>query len=179
MIRRVALSAGALVLCAILPIGGCRQPVASQADSTNGANPPQSQESAKQEGPRGNPILPAHGQQLTSGGAVQNVRQAARRTADISELYNFSVAYFQYRTLNNRPPSTLDDIRDSLDAKTLEAFKEGFYVAVWNVRDSSSEALVAYVKDPDSFGTRIVATADGKARRMEKQGFENSLKRRP
>jgi hypothetical protein len=179
MRRRVALAASALVLCVVLPVGGCRKPVASQTDSPKGANTPQTQESAKQEGPRGNPVLPGHGQQLTSGGAIQNVRQAARRTADISELYNFSLAYYQYRILNNRPPMSMDDIKDSLEAKTLEAFKEGFYVAVWNVRDSSSEALVAYVKDPDSFGTRIVATADGKARRMEKQDFETSLKRRP
>src|SRR5207248_2620475 len=65
----------------------------------------ETKESAKEEGPRSNPVLPAHGQKMSSGGAVQNVRQAARRTADINELYNFSVAYFQYRTLNNMAPS--------------------------------------------------------------------------
>ena len=139
----------------------------------------ETKESGKEEGPQRNPVLPEHGQKLQSGGAVQSVRQAARRTADISELYNFSVAYFQYRTLNNRSPSSLDDVKDSLDSKTLAAFREGFYVPVWNVRDSSSETAVAYVKDPDSSGTRIVATADGKAQRMNRQEFEKAIKRRP
>jgi hypothetical protein len=143
----------------------------------------QTKESAKEpgkdEGPRGNPVLPAHGQRLSSGGAVQNVRQAARRTADLNELYNFSLAYYQYNTEHSRPPSKLDDLQGSLDSKTIAAFKEGFYVPVWNIRDTSSETVVAYVKDPDSYGTQIVATGDGKARRMTKQEFDAVIKRRP
>lgn len=136
-------------------------------------------EPAKEEGPRGNPVLPARGQQMSSGGAVQGTRQAARRAVDLNDFHNFSLAYFQYKTENNRPPSSLEDLKGSLDAKTVAAFQEGLCVAIWNIRDFSSEAVVAYVKDPDSYGRHVVATADGKARLMEKQEFESAIRRRP
>ena len=126
--------------------------------------------------PQGNPVLPRPGQQLQSGDVIQNVRQAARRTVDLNQLANFSLAYFQYQTLNSKGPSGVDDIKDSLDANTITALKEGTCVAVWGLRNPSSETIVAYVRDPDSYGTRVVATGDGKARRMNQQEFEAALK---
>ncbi len=155
------LGMGVLVLGASLLLSGCEK-----SDST----------STKDEGPKGNPIMPAHGQRLEGGGAIQNVRQAARRTADLGQLKNFALAYFQYRTLNNRSPSRLEDIKESLDADSISAFKEGFYVAVWNARGTSGDTIIAYVKDPDSYGTRIVGSADGGARRLNKDDFEAALK---
>jgi hypothetical protein len=104
------------------------------------------------------------------------VRQAARRTVDLSQLANFSLAYFQYQTLNGQGPSRLEDIQDSLDADSIAAFKEGTCVAVWGLRNPSSATIVAYVKDPDSYGTRVAATGDGKARRMSQQEFDAAMK---
>ena len=126
--------------------------------------------------PPGNPVLPRPGQQLQSGGVVQNVRQAARRTVDLNQLGNFSLAYFQYQTLNGQGPSRVEDIQDSLDANTIAALKEGTCVAVWGLRNPTSETIVAYVKDPDGYGTRVVATGDGKARRMNREEFDAALK---
>jgi hypothetical protein len=37
---------------------------------------------------------------------------------------------------------------------------------------------VAYVKDPDIYGTRIVATADGSARRMNQQEFDAAMNKK-
>jgi hypothetical protein len=104
------------------------------------------------------------------------VRQAARRTVDLTQLANFSLAYFQYQTLNGKGPARVEDIQDSLDANTIAALKEGTFVAVWGLRNPSSETIVAYVKDPDSYGTRVVATGDGKARRMNQQEFDAAMK---
>jgi hypothetical protein len=125
---------------------------------------------------QGNPVLPRPGQQLQAGGVVQNVRQAARRTVDLGQLGNFSLAYFQYQTQNGQGPSRVEDIKDSLDANTIAAFKEGTCVAVWGVRNPSSSTIVAYVKDPDQYGTRVVATGDGKARRMTQEEFDAAIK---
>ncbi len=162
-------AACALLLGTALLLPGCKKKQAAiqneDAAQKESAGPPQ-----------GNPVLPRPGQQLQSGGAIQNVRQAARRTVDLSQLSNFSLAYFQYHTLNNQGPSRLEDIRDSLDANTIASFKEGDCVAVWNLRNLSSSTIVAYVKDPDSYGTRIVATGDGKARRMNQQEFDAAMK---
>jgi hypothetical protein len=125
--------------------------------------------------PQGNPILPRPGQQLQGGGVIQNVRQAARRTVDFNQLGNFSLAYFQYQSLNGQGPSRVEDIKDSLDANTIAAFQEGTCIAIWGLRNPSSSTIVAYVKDPDSYGTRVVATGDGKARRMSQEEFDAAM----
>jgi hypothetical protein len=151
-----------LVLGAALLLPGCKK----KKDATQA------------EGPQGNPIVPRLGEQVQGGGAVQEVRRAAQRTVALSELGNFSLAYFQYRTLNPRPPSGLDDIKDSLTPNLIAAFQEGHCVPVWNVRDGSSDTVVAYVKEPDIHGTRVVATADGKARRMNREEFEAAMKKK-
>ncbi len=164
---RIAL---ALILGATLLLPSCRkkQPAIQKEEAAAqkpGAVPPQ-----------GNPVLPRPGQQLQSGGVVQNVRQAARRTVDLNQLANFALAYYQYQTLNGQGPSRIEDIRDSLDANTITAFNEGTCVAVWGLRNLSSSTIIAYVKDPDSYGTRVVATGDGKARRMSQQEFDEAMK---
>lgn len=167
-----------LVLGAVLLLPGCKKkPVAAQKDAASQKDAVVSQKEVARP-PQGNPILPQPGQQLQSGGAVQNVRQAARRTVDLNQLGNFSLAYFQYQTLNGQGPSRVEDIKDSLDANTIAAFKEGTCVAVWNLRNPSSSTIVAYVKDPDSYGTRVVATGDGKARRMTQQEFDAAMRAR-
>jgi hypothetical protein len=159
-----------LVLGTALLLPGCKKkPAASQKEEVAGQK-----EGA---GPRqGNPVLPQRGQQLQSGGVVQDIRQAARRTVDLSQLANFSLAYFQYQTLNGQGPSRLEDIQDSLDADSIAAFKEGTCVAIWGLRNPSSSTIVAYVKDPDSYGNRVAATGDGKARRMSQQEFDAAMK---
>ena len=126
--------------------------------------------------PQGNPVLPRPGQQLQSGGVVQSVREAARRTVDLSQLANFSMAYFQYQTLNGQGPSRVEDIKDSLDRNMIEALKEGTCVAIWGLRNPSPDTIVAYVNYTDSSGTRIVATGDGKARRISQQEFDTAMK---
>lgn len=154
-----------LMLGTALLLPGCKKKVS--AVQTQTAASPQ---------PQGNPVLPRPGQKLESGGVIQNVRQAARRTVDLAQLKNFALAYFQYQTLNGKGPSRLEDIKDSLDANSMAAFQEGTCVAVWGQRDSSSSTIIAYVKDPDSYGTRIVATSDGAARRMNQQEFDAMMK---
>jgi hypothetical protein len=156
-----------LVLGAALLLPGCKKKnrAAQDGGGDGGA-------------PAGNPILPRAGEYVQGGGAVQNTRRAVRRTADLNEFKQFALAYTQYETLNNRGPSGLDDVKDSLSPATIAAFKEGAYVAVWNVRGSSSDTVVAYVKDPDIYGTRIVATADGSARRMNQQEFDAAMNKK-
>ncbi|HTU91009.1 MAG TPA: hypothetical protein VMF69_13100 [Gemmataceae bacterium] len=159
-----------LVLGVALFLSGCQK---KKAASQAGSAPNQRQVAGP---PQGNPVLPRPGQQLQSGGVVQNVRQAARRTVDLAQLKNFSLAYFQYQLGNGQGPSRVEDIKDSLDANTIAAFKEGTCVAVWGLRNLTSSTVVAYVKDPDSSGTRIVATGDGAARRMNQQDFDAAMK---
>jgi hypothetical protein len=122
---------------------------------------------------------PSGGSTLTPpapGGAVHNVRQAVKRVPDSNQLRQFALFYIQYRDANQKAPSQLDDLKKDLDAKSYEAFKEGFYVAVWNVNNPGSNSVLAYVKDPDSYGTRMVAKGDASVERMDAQKFDSALK---
>lgn len=159
-----------LLLGTALLLPGCRKKTAAI----------QKEDAAVQKGsaapPQGNPVLPQRGQQLQSGGVVQSVREAARRTVDLNQLANFSLAYYQYQTLNGQGPSRVEDIKDSLDRDMIQALKEGTCVAIWGLRNPSSDTIVAYVSYTDSTGTRIVATGDGKARRISQQEFDAAMK---
>jgi hypothetical protein len=131
---------------------------------------------AEEEGPKGNPILPQPGQVVQGGGAVQNIRRAARRTVDLNELKNFALAYQQHALLNGQGPKGLDDLKGSVTSNLTEAIKEGHCVVVWEVRNGGSNTVIAYVKEPDISGTRVVALGDGSARRMQDAEFQAALK---
>src|SRR5262245_10691010 len=60
-----------------------------------------------------------------SHGAYQNVRQAAKRVADTGELSNFAKAYIQHALTNNgRGPAGLQEVKDSINPKTVDNFKD-------------------------------------------------------
>lgn len=113
-----------------------------------------------------------------SHGVVQNVRQAAKRVADGGELKNFATAYLQHALGNGgRGPAKLQDIRDSLNPKSVDGFKDDeVYVANWNLPNVTGTSIIAYAKTPDSYGTRLVAKGDGSVGRMTKEEFEKAQK---
>jgi hypothetical protein len=110
-----------------------------------------------------------------SAGAIQNVRQAAKRVGDQSDLHQFAVAYVQYALGSGQGPSNVQELRDSLTSKMVKAFQDdGDYVVHWGIRNPSSNSILAYAKDPDVYGTRLVAKGDGMVVRMSKQEFEQA-----
>jgi hypothetical protein len=110
-----------------------------------------------------------------SAGVYQNVRQAGKRAEDGGELKNFALAYFQYSIENGRGPSSVNDLKGSLGPKMEQALKEGDrYVVNWKLSNVSASTIIAYVKEPDSYGTRLVAKGDGSVTRMSKEEFEQA-----
>jgi hypothetical protein len=110
---------------------------------------------------------------IQNTGVVQNVRQAVKRTADIEDLKNFALAYFQYAALNDRGPAGVGDIKDSLPAKMVEALQDNsVYVVTWKVRSPSSNTVIAYSAEPDSSGMRLVAKGDGSVARVNQEEFD-------
>jgi hypothetical protein len=152
-----------LILAAVLVLFGCKK-------SSNKAV------EKEEEGPKSNPILPQPGQVVQGGGAVQEVRRAVRRTVDLAELRGFALAYQQHALLNGQGPKSLDDLKGSVTPNLAEAIKEGHCVVVWEVRNSSSNTVIAYVKEPDIYGNRVVAKGDGTAVRMKEAEFQAAVK---
>jgi len=111
------------------------------------------------------------------GGAVQNIRQAAKRAADGGELKNFALAYLQYALTNGKGPTKIQDLQDSLTHKMVEAFQDdNLYVVNWKVANPTGSTILAYVKEPDSYGTRLVAKGDASVVRMNKDEFEAAMR---
>lgn len=152
-----------LVLAATLVLAGCKKSGGKAAEK-------------EEEGPKGNPILPQSGQVVQGGGAVQNVRRAVRRTVDLAEMKNLALAYSEHALLNGQGPKSLDDLKGSVSPNLAEAIKEGHCVVVWEIRNGGSNTIIAYVKEPDIYATRVVALGDGSARRMPDPEFQAALK---
>ena len=152
-------------LTGALLLSGCAQ---NSATSQN-TNPQGAQSQAQSDqGPR------SQGGQVSSG-AVQNVRQAAKRVADGGELKNFALAYIQYALANGRGPSKVQDVKDSLTPKMVEAFRDhSVYGVNWGIQNPSGNSILAYAKEPDSYGTRLVAKGDGTVVRMSREEFEQA-----
>jgi hypothetical protein len=102
---------------------------------------------------------------ITSPGSANEVRQIAQ-------------LYVAYETLNNKPPSRPEDLKDDLvkggAGKIYHSIEEGTYVVVWNVRNPSGKVVV-YEKDADDRGMRWVGMGDGSAKAMTEAEFKQAL----
>jgi hypothetical protein len=153
--------AGALLL------NGCSQ----EGNSSQNARPQAKQNQGQS--------AQSSGGQAASAGAIQNVRQAAKRVPNENELHNFALAYTQYALLNGQGPSSVQEVRDSLTPAMAKAFEpDGIYAVNWKIKNPSSSSILAYVKEPDVYGTRLAAKGDGTVVRMSKEEFEGAMRGR-
>jgi hypothetical protein len=158
-----------LALAGALLINGCSQ----EGNSSQNAK-----SEGKQRQDQSSPTPRSRGGQV-SAGAIQNVRQAAQRVPNENELHNFALAYTQYALLNGQGPSNVQEVRDSLTATMAKAFEpDGIYAVNWRIKNPSSSSILAYVKAPDVYGTRLVARGDATVVRMSKDEFERAIKGR-
>ena len=113
------------------------------------------------------------------GGAVQAVRGAVKRVGDENDLRQFALAYTQEALTNGRGPSSLQEIKGSLTSKMVKAFDtDGDYVVNWGIQNPSGSSILAYAKDTDMYGLRLVAKGDGSVARLNKEEFEQAKSRR-
>ncbi|HMC88978.1 MAG: hypothetical protein E6K70_05680 [Planctomycetota bacterium] len=99
--------------------------------------------------------------------------------ADSAEFHNLALAYYEFVIANNRGPASVQDLRGGLTPRMIEALKDdSVYVVIWNIRNPSSETIIAYVAEPDSYGTRMVAKGDGSVVRMTQEEFDKAKPKR-
>ncbi len=117
---------------------------------------------------------------LESSHAVQNGPKVLKRKADTDDLKNLLLAYLNYTERQHRSPAKLEDISRALrgSPKILEAVQDGFYVVVWKMPNPSSKTILAYAKDPEADGTRLVGRGDGSVSRLSQEQFEIALKKK-
>ena len=114
-----------------------------------------------------------------SGGTVQAVRGAVKRVGDMNDLRSFATAYTQEALANGRGPSNVQEIKGSLTPKMVKAFDtDGDYVVNWGLQNPSGSSILAYAKDVDASGLRLVAKGDVAVVRMTKEEFEQATSRR-
>src|SRR5262249_19515439 len=117
------------------------------------------------------------------GGPAAPAQGAVRRGMEIQKakghLTQFKLFYTQYKTEQNRPPANLKDFLNFMqrDDPTLAKLLQEEAFTVNFKPGRPSDALVAYVSWEDGAGNRAVLLENGEVKVMNKQEFEQALKR--
>jgi len=108
------------------------------------------------------------------GGYIQAFRAAAAEFGLAAEP-DLNVIMRLPGAMDSDPAPAQGELETAVLAKMEEALKEGdLYVVNWKLSNVSANTIIAYVKEPDSYGTRLVAKGDGSVTRMSKEEFEKA-----
>jgi hypothetical protein len=148
----------------LLALSGCKQEKAPEADVASAAV---KQKTTVPEGPSRDDVRTGVGKMLPS---VQR-HDAGMDLRNIAQLYAADFAL-------GSPPKKVEDMKE-LDARAVQAVKDGAYVVVWNASPNSpGSAIVAYEKDVPTNGG-MVADLTGAVRKTTPQEFKTAPKAAP
>jgi len=90
------------------------------------------------------------------------------------------LAYFNaFTTRNGKPLTGLADLKPSYEAdrekELTKALEEGAIVVLWGVdlkKPGNPDKVIAYERDPDAEGRRMVASANGVVRYLAEESFK-------
>jgi hypothetical protein len=133
--------------------------------------------------PRGNPITEAKGP-IGQGGdpAAMAVRRGVQQQKAMADLKNIGLYYNNYR--GDAPRPSADGFLKYMEAdRTVpgplqKALKDGDYVLNISA-DPNATGILAYEKDKDYQGTRVVVMTDGAVQKtMSEADFQAALKKK-
>jgi hypothetical protein len=154
------LGAAFLALVTAAGLAGCdkKEDASRKGDSPQGGFPP-----------------PQGGQ-----GGVIRVRNIQQVNNDMKQL---GLAYHNFQGTYNRGPATVEELSPFFDnnAQIKEALQKGEYVFHWKLNlgamtQGSSNTILAYEKDADAKGNRVVAMGDATVKTMNTADFQATLK---
>ncbi len=117
---------------------------------------------------------------LGCGVTTPNPKRVIERPRVQNELAQIGVAYMTCAVDN--PPRKIEDLMPFLEnnPKIEKLLRDGAIVVIWGVRPSqvanSSETILAYEKDPDDKGTRVILMADTSVKTMSNDEFQKAPK---
>jgi hypothetical protein len=107
-----------------------------------------------------------------------SLKRTITRTAVPNDLQQIAYFYRLYNTEFNRSPASLDEFKTYIqrDAGRLAAsLEKSEYVVIWKVSDLSSNAMLAYEKEPDAEGKRYVVMGDASITKLDEQHWQMAL----
>jgi len=110
-----------------------------------------------------------------------SLKRTITRTAVPNDLQQIGYFYRLYNTDFNRSPAALDEFKTYIqrDAIKLAAsLDKGEYVVIWKVNDLSSNAILAYEKEPDGEGKRFVVMGDASVTKLDQQQWQKAVEGR-
>jgi hypothetical protein len=130
--------------------------------------------SKKDDEPKGFPA-PEGGQ-----GGIIRTRNLQLVQNDFKQL---GLAYHNFYDARKRGPANVDELAPFFDndARLKQALQQGQYVFHWNMGlnqmpQGTSNTILAYERDPDAAGNRVVVMGDATPKIMGKADFEAALK---
>jgi hypothetical protein len=115
----------------------------------------------------------------TPAPAQGNLRKFISRQGVHNEIRQLGLFYQQYNLNYGRPPANLEALESYMgqdDPKLIKAIKEGYYTVVWNIRNLSSNVVLAYETEQDDNGLRFVVMGDASVTKMSERDFQTALR---
>jgi hypothetical protein len=96
-----------------------------------------------------------------------------------NRLKNLGLAYHNYFNTNNKAPTSASDLAEyyGKDPSITEALEKGWIVFYYKVtplqmREGTSNTILAYEAEPDRMGLRWILKADGSVEKLMPAEFE-------
>ncbi|QEL17021.1 hypothetical protein [Limnoglobus roseus] len=140
-------------VCATIALSGCKKKNAPMA-VTKPSDPE----------PAPAPIDDRNSAPIAGGGAIQNVRQAAKRTVALSDMHQLGIMILQYDLDNNKLP-TVSEIKAMLtgDGASIRKQIDEGTIILTGTKDKAG--LWAYEVDADRAGGIVLTGPSANARR--------------
>lgn len=174
-----AVAGGALVLLLLLGVGGFllfnKAKPQEQAKGSDKPAPPPIQDPGKQPPEIKGPDRPKGG--IPRGMDIQEVKNV---------LKQLGLAYQNYTLTNNKPPHNREALRPLYEnSATIDAaLTDGWLVFIWNaspqqMTQGTSNTLLAYERDADNKGLRVVLYGDGHVDVLNEAEFQAAPRAQP
>jgi len=173
-----------LLLCiaVLLPAAGCKKKRAGPTDVETVGDVPVARATSSTPKPVTKPATqPATERDPNAG--LSGLARVWNEQEVKNNLKNLAIAYHHYFTETNKGPTKASDLAPYYGKvpQITEALDKGWIVFFYKVtpfqmREGTSNTILAYERDPDALGMRWIVKGDGSVEKVSAQEFEKMPK---